>query len=262
MSLLFVVIVVTRNKNNRQTTNTITHYLQTTAESCRPPSAARVRVIISESADENGPICSAFPECCSGSPNREPDGRPAAASAQPGWISSPKGGRPVSARTTFTLQIYSPTFSSRSLLVNIGIEKREKQPDARSPKSSLSSLLMLSRCLIFGRQPSGFKAPPPDYGTPAVPGSRYRNEPVPERHGFVGVRERVQRNGGQIKRLKPSNHATIQSLVHAIGLNSRVPGPCCVPEKLAAVTLLYFDENKNVVLKNYPEMSVESCSCR
>ena len=64
------------------------------------------------------------------------------------------------------------------------------------------------------------------------------------------------------QRLKPSNHATIQSLVHAIGINSQVPGPCCVPDKLSAVTLLYFDENKNVVLKNYPEMSVDSCSCR
>ncbi len=61
---------------------------------------------------------------------------------------------------------------------------------------------------------------------------------------------------------KPSNHATIQSLVHAIGLLPQVPAPCCVPDKLSSITLLYFDENKNVVLKNYPDMSVESCGCR
>lgn len=62
--------------------------------------------------------------------------------------------------------------------------------------------------------------------------------------------------------LKPSNHATIQSLVHAIGIPADVPAPCCVPDSLTSVTLLFFDENRNVVLKNYPAMSVESCACR
>ena len=62
--------------------------------------------------------------------------------------------------------------------------------------------------------------------------------------------------------LKPSNHATIQSLVHAIGIPANVPAPCCVPDTLSSVTLLFFDENRNVVLKNYPAMSVQSCACR
>lgn len=64
------------------------------------------------------------------------------------------------------------------------------------------------------------------------------------------------------KSLLPSNHATIQSLVHALSLDPNVPPPCCVPEITSSVTLLYFDDDKNVVLKNYPSMSVDSCACR
>ncbi|KAI0223103.1 Bone morphogenetic protein 3 [Lamellibrachia satsuma] len=63
-------------------------------------------------------------------------------------------------------------------------------------------------------------------------------------------------------KLRPSNHATIQSLVQAVGLYTDVPAPCCVPEALSSVTLLYFDESQNVVLKNYPAMTVQSCACR
>lgn len=62
--------------------------------------------------------------------------------------------------------------------------------------------------------------------------------------------------------LNPSNHATIQGIVHAVGLHSHVPAPCCVPTAMTSVTLLYFDEDLNVVLKNYPNMSVTSCGCR
>ncbi|XP_033742698.1 bone morphogenetic protein 3-like [Pecten maximus] len=64
------------------------------------------------------------------------------------------------------------------------------------------------------------------------------------------------------KKLRPSNHATIQSMVHAIGIHTDVPAPCCVPESLSSITLLFFDSNRNVVLKNYPSMSVKACGCR
>jgi hypothetical protein len=64
------------------------------------------------------------------------------------------------------------------------------------------------------------------------------------------------------KKLRPTNHATIQSIVRAVGIQTGVPSPCCVPASLTSLTLLYFDENQNVVLKNYPEMSVRSCACR
>ncbi|XP_074647688.1 uncharacterized protein LOC141903468 [Tubulanus polymorphus] len=64
------------------------------------------------------------------------------------------------------------------------------------------------------------------------------------------------------KGMRPTNHATIQSIVHAIGMYANVPAPCCVPDSMTSVTLLYFDESHNVVLKNYPGMSVQSCACR
>ncbi|NXC55203.1 BMP3 protein, partial [Aleadryas rufinucha] len=64
------------------------------------------------------------------------------------------------------------------------------------------------------------------------------------------------------KAMKPSNHATIQSIVRAVGVVPGVPEPCCVPDKMSSLSILFFDENKNVVLKVYPNMTVESCACR
>ncbi|KAJ7415744.1 Bone morphogenetic protein 3 [Willisornis vidua] len=65
-----------------------------------------------------------------------------------------------------------------------------------------------------------------------------------------------------LKALKPSNHATIQSIVRAVGVVPGIPEPCCVPDKMSSLSILFFDENKNVVLKVYPNMTVESCVCR
>lgn len=64
------------------------------------------------------------------------------------------------------------------------------------------------------------------------------------------------------KKLQSSNHATIQGLVQSLGLRKGIPGLCCVPEVLLPISLLYYDENKNIVLKSYPNMSIQSCSCR
>ncbi|XP_047458089.1 growth/differentiation factor 10 [Mugil cephalus] len=61
---------------------------------------------------------------------------------------------------------------------------------------------------------------------------------------------------------RPSNHATIQSIVRAVGIIPGVPEPCCVPEKMSPLGVLYLDESRNPVLKVYPNMSVQSCSCR
>ncbi|VDK45637.1 unnamed protein product [Anisakis simplex] len=63
------------------------------------------------------------------------------------------------------------------------------------------------------------------------------------------------------KDVNPSNHAIVQSIIHTIGLNPYVPAVCCAPDKMDSLTLLYFDEMDNVVLKNYPKMIVSSCSC-
>ncbi|VDP02246.1 unnamed protein product [Soboliphyme baturini] len=59
----------------------------------------------------------------------------------------------------------------------------------------------------------------------------------------------------------PSNHAIIQSIIHVIGLQPNVPQVCCAPNKMDSLTLLYFDEDQNVVLKSYPKMVVTSCGC-
>ncbi|XP_078055778.1 growth/differentiation factor 10 [Mustelus asterias] len=64
------------------------------------------------------------------------------------------------------------------------------------------------------------------------------------------------------KVVRPSNHATIQSIVKAVGIIPGIPEPCCVPDKMNALSVLFFDESKNVVLKVYPNMSVETCACR
>ncbi|KAM6956346.1 growth/differentiation factor 10 [Aplochiton taeniatus] len=64
------------------------------------------------------------------------------------------------------------------------------------------------------------------------------------------------------KVMHPSNHATIQSIVRAVGIIPGVPEPCCVPERMSPLAVLFQDESRNLVLKVYPNMSVQSCSCR
>ncbi|VDP87101.1 unnamed protein product [Echinostoma caproni] len=66
----------------------------------------------------------------------------------------------------------------------------------------------------------------------------------------------------------PSNHAVVQMLMHHLSPKSnsptatRIHRPCCVPQKLAALHVLYHDRNGLVVLKVYDDMIVESCGCR
>ncbi|KAM5236699.1 growth/differentiation factor 10 [Ctenodactylus gundi] len=64
------------------------------------------------------------------------------------------------------------------------------------------------------------------------------------------------------KIVRPSNHATIQSIVRAVGIIPGIPEPCCVPDKMNSLGVLFLDEDRNVVLKVYPNMSVETCACR
>lgn len=61
--------------------------------------------------------------------------------------------------------------------------------------------------------------------------------------------------------LKPTNHATVQSIVHALGVGRDVNTPCCVPNKLYSISLLYFDDDENVILKQYDDMVASSCGC-
>lgn len=60
---------------------------------------------------------------------------------------------------------------------------------------------------------------------------------------------------------KPTNHATVQSIVHALKIGKNVGTPCCVPNKLYSISLLYFDDHENVILKQYDDMVADSCGC-
>ena len=60
---------------------------------------------------------------------------------------------------------------------------------------------------------------------------------------------------------KPTNHATVQSIVHALNIGNHVATPCCVPNKLYSISLLYFDDDENVILKQYDDMVAVGCGC-
>ncbi|XP_076838045.1 anti-dorsalizing morphogenic protein [Brachyhypopomus gauderio] len=61
--------------------------------------------------------------------------------------------------------------------------------------------------------------------------------------------------------MRPTNHATVQSIIYALKLSKAVEMPCCVPDKLFSINLLYFDDEENVVLKQYDDMVAGSCGC-
>ncbi|KAF4790937.1 Bone morphogenetic protein 7 [Turdus rufiventris] len=53
--------------------------------------------------------------------------------------------------------------------------------------------------------------------------------------------------------MNATNHAIVQTLVHLMNPDY-VPKPCCAPTKLNAISVLYFDDNSNVILKKYRNM--------
>ncbi|XP_072338702.1 anti-dorsalizing morphogenic protein [Scyliorhinus torazame] len=61
--------------------------------------------------------------------------------------------------------------------------------------------------------------------------------------------------------MRPTNHATVQSIINALKLANGVASPCCIPDKLFSINLLYFDDDENVVLKQYDDMVAGSCGC-
>ncbi|XP_012495083.1 PREDICTED: bone morphogenetic protein 6 [Propithecus coquereli] len=60
--------------------------------------------------------------------------------------------------------------------------------------------------------------------------------------------------------MNATNHAIVQTLVHLMN-PEYVPKPCCAPTKLNAISVLYFDDNSNVILKKYRNMVVRACGC-
>ncbi|CAB0002134.1 unnamed protein product [Nesidiocoris tenuis] len=60
--------------------------------------------------------------------------------------------------------------------------------------------------------------------------------------------------------MNATNHAIVQTLVNLIN-PLRVPRPCCAPTKLSSISVLYFVDDNNVILKKYKNMVVKSCGC-
>lgn len=58
-----------------------------------------------------------------------------------------------------------------------------------------------------------------------------------------------------------SNHAIIQTVLHSV-YPKQIPLPCCVPIKLSPMSVLYFANHDQVVLKKYHDMVLDKCGCR
>lgn len=58
----------------------------------------------------------------------------------------------------------------------------------------------------------------------------------------------------------PLNFQTKQGHTYVSALSASV-SHCCSPRKLSPLSLLYFDENKQVIHSIIPNMAVERCSC-
>ncbi|NP_001080966.1 growth/differentiation factor 3 precursor [Xenopus laevis] len=61
--------------------------------------------------------------------------------------------------------------------------------------------------------------------------------------------------------LRGTNHAVLQTLVHSVEPEN-TPLPCCAPTKLSPISMLYYDNNDNVVLRHYEDMVVDECGCK
>lgn len=59
--------------------------------------------------------------------------------------------------------------------------------------------------------------------------------------------------------LNSSNYAFMQALMHAVDPN--VPKAVCIPTKLSPISMLYQDNDDNVVLRHYEDMVVDECGC-
>ncbi|KAF5297757.1 hypothetical protein FQR65_LT09931 [Abscondita terminalis] len=60
--------------------------------------------------------------------------------------------------------------------------------------------------------------------------------------------------------MNATNHAIVQTLVHLMS-PLKFPKPCCAPTKLTPISVLYFLDESNVILKKYKKMVVKSCGC-
>ena len=61
--------------------------------------------------------------------------------------------------------------------------------------------------------------------------------------------------------LKPTFHTNLQTLFHIVN-SSAAPAPCCVPGILKPISILYYQDDGNIALTEYPDLVATSCICR
>jgi len=59
----------------------------------------------------------------------------------------------------------------------------------------------------------------------------------------------------------PTNHAIIQNLLHH-RYNKKIPAACCVPTSLHSMSMMYFERDGSIVLREYSGMVASACGCR
>ncbi|XP_048849571.1 bone morphogenetic protein 8A [Brienomyrus brachyistius] len=60
--------------------------------------------------------------------------------------------------------------------------------------------------------------------------------------------------------MNATNHAMIQLVVHLLKPDE-VPKACCAPTKLSPISVLFYDDSNNVILKKHRNMVVKTCGC-
>lgn len=63
------------------------------------------------------------------------------------------------------------------------------------------------------------------------------------------------------KGYSPTNHAIIQNLLHH-RINKNIPAACCVPTSLHSISMMYFELDGSIVLREYSGMVASTCGCR
>lgn len=60
--------------------------------------------------------------------------------------------------------------------------------------------------------------------------------------------------------MNATNHAIVQTLVHLLDPSSGYE-PSCAPTELSSISVLYYEDSGNLILKKYKNMVVRSCGC-
>lgn len=82
---------------------------------------------------------------------------------------------------------------------------------------------------------------------------------APTRFGFHYCDGRCPGTLDQVS--NPTNHAIMQNILHH-RLGKKVPAATCVPTELHSMSLLYYDVDNTIVLRDVPGMVASNCGCR